>query len=233
MKWKNIWEKRNIINIDTINSTDVILDKLIKADGFDGGTGNIELDSWKEYIMHLSKTINLSTSDSLFEVGCGGGAFLYLFFQNEHKVGGIDFSPSLIDNAQQIMPGMDFKTGDAKELDYRQKYDIVVANSVFFYFPDYDYAKDVLLRMIKKSKKSVLIMDIPNLQLKEECESIRRAAYAPDEYEKKYEGLSHLYFEKSFFTEIAHENKLKITIFDQNIKNYGNSRYRFNCLIEL
>jgi ubiquinone/menaquinone biosynthesis C-methylase UbiE len=232
MKWKSIWEKRNLIDIDTLNSSDIILEKLIKADGFDGGTGNIELNSWKEYINELNKVMNLQKSDSIFEVGCGGGAFLYSYYLNEHKVGGIDFSESLIKSAQLIMKEMDLKTGEAINLNCIEKYDIVVANSVFFYFPDYIYANEVLLKMVKKSKKSVVIMDIPNLELKEECENRRKAAYAPDEYEKKYEGLAHLYFDKDWFRNFGKENNLKLNLFDQNISDYGNSRFRFNCLIE-
>jgi len=230
--WKQIWEKRNLTGIDTTISEDVILDKLIKTDGFDRGSGNIEIDSWKQYIKQLSSKMKLNESDSLFEVGCGIGAFLYLFFLNGHQVGGIDFSDSLIKSARSIMTGMNFKVGEAKNLDCIEKYDFVVANSVFFYFPNYEYAKEVLIRMIDKSKKKVLIMDIPDLKLKEECESIRKNTLPPGEYEKRYEGLKYLYFDREWFYEFAETNNLKILIFEQNITNYGNNKFRYNCMIE-
>jgi hypothetical protein len=86
--------------------------------------------------------------------------------------------------------------------------------------------------MIKKSKKAVLILDIPNLKQREECENIRKAALPPGEYDKKYDGLHHLYFDKDWFYEFAERNNCKLNIFEQNITNYGNARFRFNCMIE-
>lgn len=230
--WKQIWEKRDLNSIDTTSSQDIILGKLIKTDGFDRGSGNIEIDSWKRYVNQLSSIMKLNESDSLFEVGCGAGAFLYQFFLKGHQVGGIDFSDSLIKNAQSIMTGMNFNVGEAKNLDCIEKYDFVVANSVFFYFPNYEYAKEVLIRMIDKSKKKVLIMNIPDLKLKEECENIRKSALPPGEYEKKYEGLKHLYFDKEWFCKLAKTKNLKIEIFEQNITNYGNNKFRYNCILE-
>ncbi|MEA4935054.1 MAG: class I SAM-dependent methyltransferase [Paludibacter sp.] len=237
MEWKKIWEGRSSINNvkeneSCLSSDDYILDALIRLDGFDSGTGNIFLDSWKNYINEVGQMLQISEDDSIYEVGCGSGAFLYPFYIKGHHVGGMDFSSSLVNNARQIMKNMDFEINEAKNLSCELKYDFVVANSVFFYFPDYEYAACVLNKMVDKSVKRVLIMDIPDLETKNECEEIRRSAYPPGEYEKKYKDLSHLYFKRSWFTEFGLKNGLKVTLYDQKISNYDNSRFRFNCLIE-
>jgi len=52
------------------------------------------------------------------------------------------------------------------------------------------------------------------------------------EYEEKYKGLDHLFYEKSWFEEIAKEFNLKISIFDQTFEKYSNSNLRFNVIME-
>ena len=53
-----------------------------------------------------------------------------------------------------------------------------------------------------------------------------------EEYEKKYAGLEHLFYEKSWFEDIAKELGLKIKIWDQNFTQYSNSQLRFNVIME-
>lgn len=232
-KWKPIWEKRNVNDIETSRDKDDILEKLIQTDGFDTGNGKIELDSWKQYIQFLTNKLGLIAGDSIFEVGCGCGAFLYTFYQQGHRVGGMDFSEPLINDAKSIMANMDFNVCNAINLDCSEKYDFVVANSVFFYFPNYEYSLDVLRKMVNKSKKAVVILDIPDLQQKEDCENSRKAALPQGEYERKYDGLHHLYYDKNWFHKFAKINNYKLDIFEQNIADYGNGKFRFNCIIEI
>jgi len=42
---------------------------------------------------------------------------------------------------------------------------------------------------------------------------------------------THLYYDKSFFEDFAKTENMKVKIFDQNIKEYGNSPFRFNVLL--
>jgi histidinol-phosphate/aromatic aminotransferase/cobyric acid decarboxylase-like protein/choline kinase/ubiquinone/menaquinone biosynthesis C-methylase UbiE len=231
-KWKLIWENRNLNGIETPTQLNDTLEKLVHVDGFDKGNGNIKPDSWKQYIEFLTDKMGIRDGDSIFEVGCGCGAFLYLFHHSGHRVGGIDYSEPMINKARSIMANADFTVCDAINLDCNEKYDFIVANSVFFYFPDYEYSKEVLRKMINKSNKAVLVLDIPDLHQKEACENIRRGALPPGEYEKKYDGLHHLYFDKDWFHDFAKTNNCKVGMFGQIIANYGNGKFRFNCMIE-
>ena len=120
-KWKEIWNKRVHL------SEDATLDALIKADGFDGGAGQVNVDNWQNYIQDISKQVYLKDTDTIFEIGCGAGAFIYPFFLKGHKVGGIDYSKSMVNLAKITMPGMVFESKDAVQFETSYKYDIVPA----------------------------------------------------------------------------------------------------------
>jgi len=225
-KWKEVWIKR------TLPEGGNILDRLIRADGFDGGAGKIEVNSWKEYVAFVAEKICIKKGESIFEVGCGGGAFLYLFYKMGHRVGGIDYSKSLIEIAKDIMEDMDFQVSEAISFDTEKKYDLAISNGVFHYFPDLEYAESVVKKMLDKTNKTVAILEIPDLELKEESKQARRGALPIGEYEEKYNGLDHLYYEKNWFYALSKKYDCRASIFDQNIKNYGNNRFRFNCIMK-
>ena len=228
--WYEIWNARNIPSPNLLK--DISLQELLKADGFDSTTNKINSENWEQYIRFISKKLDLTPSDSIFEIGCGSGAFLYLWYKEGHRVGGIDYSEKLISFAKQVMKGMIFHVSDANKVNTDEKFDIVVSNGVFVYFEDYSYANEVIEKMIIKARKTIAILEISDLAKKEETETARRAALPKGEYDKKYEGLKHLYFEKDWFTQFSDKYGYKIEIFDQNIKGYGNSPFRFNVVIK-
>jgi hypothetical protein len=53
-----------------------------------------------------------------------------------------------------------------------------------------------------------------------------------EEYKEKYKGLDHMFYEKSWFENIAKEFNLKIKIYDQTFDKYSNSKLRFNVIME-
>lgn len=230
--WKKIWNKRGELSKSDFLNSSKIIDKLLELDGFDSPTGFINNKSWIDYIDSLKKKYGISTNDSIFEVGCGSGAFLYPFYLSSHKVGGIDYSNSLIKSCRKLMPNGDFNLNEAINLDLDNKYDFVVSFSVFFYFNSYEYALSTLEKMYNKSRKGIMILDIPNLQTKEKCEKNRRGILSVEQYEKKYKNLNHLYYDKSFFVEFAKKNNNKFfKIVDQKISNYINNDFRFNFIM--
>jgi ubiquinone/menaquinone biosynthesis C-methylase UbiE len=228
--WQEIWNKRNIQSLYVSN--DICLEDLIIADGFDTGGGKLNSLDWEEYVRHLSKKIDLVPNDSIFEIGSGSGAFLYSWYTEGHVVGGIDYSESLVSIAQRVMRGMNFQVSEAIEVNTDEKFDIVLSNSVFQYFRDYRYAQKVIERMIMKARKAVAILEIPDLAKKEESENTRRAALPEGEYDKNYEGLTHLYYDRAWFTQFSDKSGYKLEISDHNIKDYGNSQFRFNVVIK-
>jgi len=228
--WKQIWESRNTesVNIDD----DQVLLKLIQTDGFDGGGGDshITAEAWMAYISLIKKELSLQEKDTIFEVGCGCGAILYPLYRSGHKVGGLDFSETLIIKAKELLHDADLIACEASNLEVLPMYDFVIANSMFFYFPDFEYAQLVLNKMYQKAKKGLAILDIPDLRLKDILEEQRRSA-CPD-YDEKYKGLMHLYYPKKWFLDFAEQKQCsKIAILQQDIENYGYNGLRFNCFI--
>jgi ubiquinone/menaquinone biosynthesis C-methylase UbiE len=228
--WQEIWNNKTITGIK--KTQEFNLQDLIYVDGFDNGAGKIELEYWKQYINSISQLINLEPTDTIFEVGCGSGAFLFLWYKAGHKVGGIDYSGSLISIAQCLIKNQDFQVLDAIDMDIYPKYDIVISNSVFHYFKDYNYATEVIERMLLKAKKTVAILEIPDLAKKVQSENARKFAMPEGEYEKKYADLMHLYYNRNWFYQFSEKYGHGIKILDQYIEKYGNSKFRFNVIIK-
>jgi SAM-dependent methyltransferase len=224
--WKDIWNRR------TWRGADAILAGLIEADGFDQGASRITVSSWERYTDQVSRWLKVERGNSIFDVGCGSGALLYPFYRSGHKVGGIDYSEPLIAVARQTMERMDFSVEEAHELSHVETYDFVISNSAFHYFPDLNYADIVFQKMIKKAKKAVAVLEIPNNELKDESENARAAALPEGEYEKKYCGLHHLYYDKQWFEKTGLRYGCVVQILDQRIEDYGNNRFRFNAIFQ-
>jgi trans-aconitate methyltransferase len=146
-------------------------------------------------------------------------------------VGGCDYAAPLIAIARRNFPAGDFIVADAANVSTEPKYDIVLANSVFQYFPDFGYARRVLERMIGKTISAVAILDIPYAGTREEAERVRRDQLTKERYEKKYEGLEHRYYAPQWFGEIAEKYECGCEHFDQLVPNCTQSRMRFNVLI--
>jgi len=223
--WKKIWNKD-----DRINS--IILESLLKADGFDTGSGSFTLGDWQEYTQEHFKKLDINSGSTIYDVGSGSGAFLYSLYLLKYSVGGLDYSARLIHLAKTIMPNSDFTCDEAININTNKTYDFIVSHSVFHYFKDLDYAKDVLVKMIQKSNKKIAIFDINDKAKENQYHQIRMANMDKQEYKEKYKGLEHLFYEKNWFKEIAKEFCLKISIFDQTFENYSNSSLRFNVIME-
>ena len=224
--WKKIWNERTVKSEES-----TILSQLISADGFDTGYGSISEDDWSDYITRIMNKLHISKKHSIYEVGCGAGAFLYKFYLNGHSVGGLDYSEKLINIAKEHMPNGEIYVNEAVNMDSTKKYDFVVSNSVFFYFESYEYAESVIEKMIKKSKNGIIILEVNDLEKKAESMKLRKGFMSDEEYELKYAGLEHLYYEKRWFENIAKKYNLEIEIEQQNIKNYANNNYRFNVFL--
>lgn len=221
-KWKDIWNQRHIEGL-------INLEKLIKLDGFDSKTGKISSEDWLNYTEFISKKINITGSDSIYETGCGSGAFLYPFYEKGHKVGGIDYSENLINTAKSVMPGGNFTCSEAADLDTDTKYDIVISNSAFFYFPSYDYGERVLKKMLCKARKAVAILDVADINFKDNIEKAKIDSLGEEEYKKKYDGLQHLYYDRHWFLN-PDLYYFSIEIFNQEINHYGYNDFRFNVI---
>jgi hypothetical protein len=73
--WHEIWEKKP--DDETATST---LSLLLSADGYDT-LAAITPKAWTEHVHHIASRASLRESDSVYDVGCGAGAFLWPFHE--------------------------------------------------------------------------------------------------------------------------------------------------------
>jgi trans-aconitate methyltransferase len=201
------------------------------ADGYDTPFGKLGEDAWAGYVQHWAETVGLSRGESVFEVGCGAGAFLYELYRRGFDVAGIDLAPALIEAARKVMPEGRFNVGEASELSTEPPADLVLSCGVFIYFPSLEYARAALARMIDKARRAVIVLDLPDLALRERAVADRiAAAGGPEAYRARYEGLEHTYFDRGWFAEEMRKLGLvEVRTVDQDIPGYRNGAFRFNA----
>ena len=222
--WKRVWQTR------ATDKEITDLSELIKLNGWDSPTGDFSVVNWLSYIEHVSQHVGIQKDDTIFEVGCGSGAFLYPFYQQEHEIAGVDYSETLISIAKRVMPKGIFSVMEAIEIVTKNKYDIVLSNGVFFYFPDLSYAKTVLNKMLKIAGRKVAVLEVNDETKKDTWLKNRISALGKKEYRKKYKGLDHLFFTKEFFETLAEENAWAVKFVNTPGNIYPAAEYRFGAI---
>lgn len=236
-KWKDIWEKRTdrFRKIDMTDKMAVFLE-LKRIDGFDV-VGGIGLDALikqsADILTRLSKHFEIK---SIFDVGCGCGANLYLFRDEGLRIGGMDYSTAQIKIARKIFcdneVGEKNKTveelicGEAASLPTDVKYDALISNSVFSYFSGEEYANIVLDKMFKKSNVSIGLIDIHDIDKKQAFINFRRETV--ENYDERYKDLHKFFYSRDFFKKWAEKNNLEIEFYDSNVEGYWNKEFVFD-----
>ena len=233
-RWKEIWNNREdfLDKIDINDSKQVFLE-LKRADGFDITDGGIPYDGLLAQYQETKEELGLSAGDSIFEIGCGAGANLYLFHLEGIEVGGLDYSEKLIGILRKV-----FGKGELKECICCEavdcptdiQYDAVLSNSVFSYFPDYAYAEQVLERMLAKCRRSIGLLDIHDVEREQAFKEYR--IRNTEDYEERYKDLPKLFYPRSFFEEFARKNGMDIRFKESTVEGYWNNAFVFNCFME-
>jgi trans-aconitate methyltransferase len=226
--WQKIWNNRV-----APTSSHLSLEDLLILNGYDTGAGHVPVADFRGNAQEVCNRLQLREGDSVYDVGCGAGAFLMALREVvDIRVGGIDYSKNLIAAARRALPESEFKAVDAAALETTPRFDWVVSHGVFHYF-ELAYADTVLNLMLLKAIKGVAIFELPDKSVYEASEKMRRAKLSPDQYESKYAGLKHTYFDRSWFSGKAAELGAKCEIFQSFIPNSSQSNFRFNCIINL
>lgn len=239
-KWKEIWSNR-ISNDNLLSSNssekDIFLE-LKRIDGFDGIGSTLTYEALiKQYNMIKQRLIEDAYNyskvngniNTVFEVGCGSGANLFLLENEGYKVGGIDYSDKLISVASKVLETKDLVCDEAINLDIEPTYDVILSNSVFSYFQSVDYAWEVLEKITKKANYSLGLIDLHDEEKKDDFIAFRRKE-VPN-YDELYKDLSKQFYSKEFFKEFAHDNNLNIVFTESDIPGYWNNDYIFNCFM--
>lgn len=233
--WKHLWANR-CADADILRSDDPIkiFMELKRSSGFDVVKDQLTYQSFLDWYCEMKERLSCCLPsgralESVFEVGCGSGANLFLLEGEGITCGGIDYSPKMLNSAKQILHAADLLCADASALPTEPVYDAVISVSVFGYFADRDYAETVLEKMYRKARHSIGVLDVADVEQREAYLNYRRQSI-PD-YEKRYKGLPRLFFSKEFFTDFAHAHDMGIEIYPVRLQNYWNSQFYFDCYL--
>ena len=222
--WKEIWEARRV---DSTSGS--VLARLMSAGGFDTPFAAASDEAWLQHVSRTAAAIGIVPGCSVFDVGCGAGAYLFDLHQRGCSVAGLDGSSTLIRLAAEAMPLGTWIHADAAELDDRERYDFVVASGSFHCFPSLEYAQAVIERMARKARRGVMLLDLPDLAKREDAIASRSRLVGGEAYARKYDGLDHLYFDRTWVrTALSNAGVSRIEIEDQQIEGYPNAAHRYN-----
>lgn len=229
--WRPVWERKGA----QVQDGALDLSELLRANGYDTGHGDITVDAWTSYTDKVLDLLGAESGHSIYEVGCGAGAFLMPSAQAGLADAGSDYSSTLVAAASKALPDGEFECCEASKIPSLPQYDFVVASGVFMYFPDLEYAGAVIRAMVAKARRGIAILDNPDLAHKEETLALRyQVAGSKEEYEKRYQGLDHLYFDRNWFARLLESaGATSVVIRDQEIQDYGNAAGRFNVFARL
>ncbi len=122
--WYKIWNRRQV---DEIEQPTLL--SLLVANGYDTQFSGVQESAWMAYVQHIADQLNIIPKDSLLEVGCGAGTFLYPFYQQGNPVTGIDYSANLVKIALAAMPQAIISVGEAIDLPRESHFDVVLSGS--------------------------------------------------------------------------------------------------------
>lgn len=228
--WKKIWNKK-MANEELLNKDfETAFMELKRLTGNDTTGKGVEFQSFMKQYADIKTNICNDGKwkiKSVFEVGCGSGPFLLAFQRDGYKIGGVDYSKSLINVAQKILANpIELYCGEANNINEDIMYDCIMSNSVFEYFESDEYAIDVLKKMMNKARYSIAVLDVHDNEKREQYLQYRRSIIK--NYDEKYKNLKKKFFEKKFFENFASENQLTIKIKKGNVEGYWNNQFTYD-----
>jgi ubiquinone/menaquinone biosynthesis C-methylase UbiE len=230
--WQEIWTNR-IVDLKNGN----VLEQLIAADGFDHGPVRYSAEHWLVMVGDALERAGVGQGSALLEIGCGAGAFLLAAAMLKRcRVFGIDYSKTLIDIAREKISEGQFVVAEANQVPFRDvEFDSVFSHGVFHYFPDHAYAETVVRNSfdLLKPGGTLCIMDLNDQATFNDYHRTRRQHYEdPEEYDRAYKDLPHLFFDKDKFLAMCKRVGFrKAELFAHAVKDYGNAGLRFNVLV--
>lgn len=91
-----------------------------------------------EYGKGLLEFVPPGRQQAILDLGCGTGALTNELAARAGEVIGLDASPHMVKAARERYPEIDFITGDALDLPFENRFDVVFSNAVFHWLADHD-----------------------------------------------------------------------------------------------
>lgn len=224
-QWMRLWQERRPAD----QSRE--LASLLAAGGYESGFAGFDEDAWRASVGRRATELGIGIDDSVFEVGCGAGAFLHELRALGCRVGGLDPSPGLIELASAAIPDGAFRVAEATDVGSRDGADAVISCGAFLYFPTLEYASAVIGKMVGAAVRSVGIYDLPDAATAaDDLARRQRLAGGAEAYRQRYEGLDHRYYERDWVaTQLTAAGLVDVQLAGQDLAGYGNAPFRFNA----
>jgi SAM-dependent methyltransferase len=187
--------------------------------------GLFSLTDWEVMSRRTAEFIGIAPGDSIFEAGCGSGAFLDVLSRHYGaRIAGVDLAANLVDIAKSRLVG-DFRVGDIQDMtDFEDNaYDKVVSQGVFLYLPSLAVVERAVKEMIRLAKPGgaiyVGVLNDPE----------RLATYS-----SAHQPSGHAFIRRDFWYDIGARHGLDVECIDQERifskpEGYdGHSRLRYS-----
>lgn len=102
-----------------------------------------------EYGKGLLEFVPQDPQQVILDLGCGTGTLTSELATRAGEVIGLDASPDMVKAARERFPEITFITGDALDLPFENRFDVVFSNAVFHWLPDHER----LLKNIRRALK--------------------------------------------------------------------------------
>lgn len=193
---------------------------LNEISGYNHGMAQITRKGLKDTIETAKEFLALKKKDTLLDVGCGAGLFTIHLLDYVDIIVGIDASSEMIKRASTTNRFIKI-TALADQLPFPdQSFNKVFCHSIFQYFPNYKYAARVIAEMLRVIKPGgrCLIMDIPDIAKREDYMGVKT---------QDSHNLKRIFYSREWFINLLPNAE----IFERKIREYKNSKFRFNLLL--
>lgn len=123
----------------------------------------VDESTWRERVEHVAETLDVGPGTTVFDIGCGAGAFLLPLWENHYRVGGLDEDASLLALARQAMPDGQFIVGRPWEVDPAESWQVVASSRGLDPCRSLDEARGLLARMTAKASYAVALLGVREL----------------------------------------------------------------------
>jgi ubiquinone/menaquinone biosynthesis C-methylase UbiE len=231
--WADVWRRKGE---EAHQPGRLLLEDLIRIDGFDTATGAVTASDWWARGRHIEQTLRRVARRPLrvLEVGCGAGAMLWTLRAPDVELVGVDPAASLAAIGRATIPEATFVVGSAAALPFpASSFDAVFSHSVFAYFDALTDVDTALAEMDRVATDDALIfvLDVPDLATRAACEAHRETltGVAPGTGRG---GLHHLYVPRQRFVDAGARLGRAVTLSQTPLASHAMSAFRFHALLE-
>lgn len=201
---------RDLKNINSYNLAEIIYPELTKK-------------KFLKITNFIIKNISPNKNSKLLDFGSGNGAFLKFLQKKVKKSYSMEISKNFINFQRKILKNTKFILTNPYNVSFFKKIkdnelDLTISCSVFQYFYNDNYCKNILKEMIRTTRRQIFLYDIRDITKKRQhIEKVRkRHKLSKKEFFRKYKNTPLKFYKKSFFKKFFKKNfpKCNLEIID-------------------